>query len=107
MDMTDRTMLIHRYFELASQPDAHYFAQFAEDAVVEDEGVQRTGIEAIRTWRTEVPPVVYSVDDIAVADPGHDAHVNVAGDFPGSPVRLTFHFEFTANDHIAVLNIHP
>ena len=54
--MTDHTTLIHRYFDLASQPDTQaYFAQFTEDAIVEDEGVQLKGIDAIRAWRTEVP----------------------------------------------------
>lgn len=106
--MTDTTTLIHRYFDLASQADRQrYFAQFTEDATVEDEGVARKGIDAIRAWRTEVPRVAYTVHDIVPADPGHDAHVVIAGAFPGGPVRLTFHFEFTANDHIAALNIHP
>jgi hypothetical protein len=106
--MTDATTLIRRYFDLASQADLQpYFAQFAEDATVEDEGIQRNGIDAIRAWRSEVTPVAYTVHDIVTADPGHDAHVDIAGDFPGSPVRLTFHFEFTADGHIAALDIHP
>jgi ketosteroid isomerase-like protein len=47
--MTDTTTLIHRYFDLASQGDMQpYFAQFSEDATVEDEGVERNGIDAIR-----------------------------------------------------------
>ena len=56
--VTDTATLIHRYFELASQTDTQaYFAQFTEDAAVEDEGVQRKGVDAIRAWRTEVPRV--------------------------------------------------
>jgi ketosteroid isomerase-like protein len=106
--MTETTSLIHRYFDLASQGDTQsYLAQFTEDATVVDEGVVRNGIDAIRDWRTEVPRVAYTVHDIVTGDPGHDAHVDIAGDFPGSPVRLTFHFEFAANDLIAVLDIHP
>ena len=106
--MTDATTLIRRYFDLASQPDLQpYFAQFTEDATVEDEGVRRSGIDAIRAWRTEVPPVAYTVHDIVAADSGDDAHVDISGDFPGSPVRLTFHFEFSADGHIAALDIHP
>jgi hypothetical protein len=106
--VTDAATLIHRYFDLASQADTEsYFAQFTEDATVEDEGVQRNGIDEIRTWRTEVPRVAYTVHDTVTADSRHDAHVDIAGDFPGSPVRLTFHFEFTPNDHIVVLRIHP
>ena len=69
--MTDATTLIRRYFDLASQADLQpYFAQFADHAIVEDEGVQRNGIDAIRAWRTEVPPVAYTVHDIVTADPG-------------------------------------
>lgn len=106
--MTDTTTLIDRYFSLAPQADVDaYFAQFAEDAIVEDEGVQRNGIDAIRTWRTQVPRVAYSVHDIVSTDAGHDAHVDITGDFPGSPVRLTFHFEFTTDGHIAALHIQP
>ncbi len=78
--MTDITTLIHRYFDLASQADMQpHFAQFTDDATVEDEGVQRKGIDAIRAWRTEVPPVAYTVHDIVTAGPGHDAHIDIAG----------------------------
>ena len=38
---------------------------------------------------------------------GYDAAVDISGDFPGSPVRLMFHFEFTADGHIALLTIRP
>jgi hypothetical protein len=106
--MTDTTTLIHRYFDLAPRADSDaYFAQFTDDATVEDEGVQRKGIDAIRVWRTEVPRVSYTVDDVVSTDRGDDAHVDIAGDFPGSPVRLTFHFEFTPDGHIAALQIRP
>jgi hypothetical protein len=97
------TELVHRYFDLAPQSDREaYFAQFAPDAVVEDEGRTRTGIDEIRAWRTEVPLVTYTVQDIKrtdegqnkSTDEGQDARVLIAGDFPGSPVALVFHFEF-------------
>jgi hypothetical protein len=100
--------LIHRYFDLAVQPDREaYYAQFAEDALVEDEGKERRGVEAIREWRGEVPQVKYSVQEIAPNGAGHDAYADISGDFPGSPVRLTFHFEFTQDGHIALLTIRP
>jgi hypothetical protein len=106
--MTDTATLIHRYFSLAPRADtADYFAQFADEATVEDEGVERRGIDAIRAWRTEVPRVAYTVNDIVTTARGDDAHVDIAGDFPGSPVGLTFHFEFTPDGHIAVLQIRP
>jgi len=54
-----------KYFELATQPDTEpYFAQFTDDAVVEDEGRERHGIAEIRAWRTEVPPVAYAVKHV-------------------------------------------
>src|SRR6476661_8729657 len=84
--MTDTTTLIGRYFSLAPQADVDaYFAQFAEDAIVEDEGVQRVGIDAIRAWRTQIPRVAYTVHDIITTDTGHDAHVDIAGDFSQQP----------------------
>ncbi|MDN3358761.1 nuclear transport factor 2 family protein [Actinomadura sp. DC4] len=99
---------IHRYFELAVQPDLEaYYAQFADDALVEDEGRERRGIAAIREWRTEVPPVKYSVQEITESGAGHDAYAEISGGFPGSPVTLTFHFEFTADGRIEKLTIRP
>ena len=54
--MTDARELIDRYFDLAPERDADaYFAQFAVDAVVEDEGQAHRGIAAIRAWRSKVP----------------------------------------------------
>ena len=68
-----------------------YFAQFAADAVVEDEGKLRQGVEEIRAWRSEVPMVSYAVQDIRPTQEGHDV-VDNAGDFPGSPVNLRYQF---------------
>jgi SnoaL-like domain len=94
-----------KYFELATQPDTDaYFAQFTDDAIVEDEGKERHGIAEIRAWRTEVPAVRYDVKDIERTGDAADAAVEISGDFPGSPVMLFFHFEFT-DDRIAVLRI--
>jgi hypothetical protein len=94
-----------RYFELATQPDTDdYFAQFTDDAVVEDEGKERHGIAEIRAWRTEVPSVRYDVKEVERRSDVTDANVEISGDFPGSPVTLSFHFEF-AGDRIAVLRI--
>jgi len=94
-----------RYFELAAQPDTEpYFAQFTQDAVVEDEGTERHGIAEIRAWRTEVPAVRYDVKNVERRGDAADAAVEISGDFPGSPVTLSFHFEFT-DDRIAVLRI--
>jgi len=94
------------YFELAAQPDTDaYFAQFADDAVVEDEGKEHHGIGEIRAWRSEVPRVRYDVKTVDRHGSGTDARAEISGAFPGSPVTLAFHFEFTDEDRIAVLRI--
>ena len=100
--------LINTYFTLAPQADtAPYFAQFAEDVLVEDEGHEYRGVEAVRAWQTTVPSVTYSIRDIVPDKAGHDARVDIEGDFPGSPVMLTFHFQFGDDDRIALLIIRP
>jgi len=108
--MTDAAMtqLIRRYFELAPQPDSDaYFAQFANQATVEDEGTEYCGVEAIRRWRASVPLVAYLVHTVQDINGGVDAAVDIAGDFPGSPVRLTFHFEHDTGGRITKLTIRP
>jgi hypothetical protein len=58
MPDTDPTPVVHRYFDLAAQPDSPtYYAQFTDDATVEDEGVEHRGGEAIRARRATVPLV--------------------------------------------------
>lgn len=104
--MTDPTELIDRYFRLATQPDADpYFAQFAKDAIAEDEGHEHHGIDAIRAWRQAAPLVTYTVGDVVFRGGEHVAHAEIAGDFPGSPVTLAFHFTFTDDGHIQTLAI--
>ena len=56
------------------------------DAIVEDEDQTHRGIAAIRAWRTKVPRVAYIIHDVKATTTGHDAAVDIAGDFPGSPV---------------------
>lgn len=104
--MSSTTELVQRYFELAPQHDpGPYLEQFSADAVLEDEGVEHRGVAAIRTWRRQATPVAYTVHDITTSAAGQDAHVDIAGDFPGSPVLLTHHFTFTDDEHIATLTI--
>jgi hypothetical protein len=106
--MKNSNELIQQYFELAPRSDSDaYFAQFAADAVVEDEGKLRHGVEEIRAWRSEVPMVSYAVQEIRPTQEGQVAVVDIAGDFPGSPVQLTFGFVFTDDGHIAALTIRP
>jgi hypothetical protein len=105
--MTATQDLVTRYFVLAADPDLEaYHAQFADDAVVEDEGRVHRGIGAIRAWRTSVPPVTYDVRTMEPTDDGERALAVISGDFPGSPVTLAFAFTF-ADGRIRSLTIRP
>lgn len=105
--MTTIQDLVGRYFVLAAEPDLEtYYAQFADDAVVEDEGRLHHGIGAIRAWRTSVPAVTYDVRAVEPTDDGHRALAVISGDFPGSPVTLAFTFGF-AGSRIRSLTIRP
>jgi hypothetical protein len=99
--------LVDRYFALAAAPDFDaYLAQFTDDAVAEDEGRRHEGIAAIRAWRAGVPPVSYTVKSVEPTAEGTRAVVEIAGDFPGSPVPLTFGFAFRG-EKIRRLTIRP
>lgn len=98
--------MIDRYFVLAVADDrAAYLAQFADDAVVTDEGRTHVGAEAIAAWRGEVPPVTYDVRNVEPTATGRRAHTEIAGDFPGSPVLLRFDFAFDTDGRITRLAI--
>lgn len=101
--------IVRRYFELAPAEDTEkYFALFADDALVEDEGREYVGIDAIRAWRTEVPRVEYTITDVEPATEGLVVTCTITGDFPGSPFAgLKFRFERFDDDHVKVLRIRP
>ena len=108
MTTNSRTDLIRRYFDLARRQDAApYLAQFAPDSLLEDEGVQYRGASAIAAWHRQAPPVVYTIHDVTTNGDGLDVRVDIAGDFPSSPIPLTHHFVFTHDEHIGSLVIHP
>lgn len=96
------------YFEAAKADDLEqYYALFADDAVVEDEGRTHHGIAEIRAWRTAVPDVTYTVTDARPTAAGVVAEAEIAGDFPGSPVDLVFEFTEIQDGLIRRLPIHP
>ncbi|WP_103564322.1 nuclear transport factor 2 family protein [Actinomadura rubteroloni] len=105
--MDTPTELIDDYFHRATDPDLErYFAQFAAGALVEDEGVEHRGIDAIRGWRRGVPPVRYEVLDVVTGEDGiTTARADISGEFPGSPVTLTFRFAFDVDRRIESLTI--
>lgn len=99
---------IASYFAANTEFDVErMLAPFAPDAVVFDESKTRSGTEELRAWIEEA-----TVGAKAVATPvwttlDADAHIvtaNVAGDFPGSPLMLTFRFRL-AGDKIKHLEI--
>ena len=109
MSTTEAPALVRRYFELAPSADTEaYFALFAEDALVEDEGTEYAGIDAIRKWRTEVPLVEYTITDVEPVGRGLVVTCTVTGDFPGSPFPgLKYRFEDLDGEHIKTLRIRP
>ena len=102
----NESQIIDRYFELATRADSEpYFDLFAPDAVVEDEGREHHGIDAIRRWRTEVPQVHYAVLSTVESGAGSTTTAQISGDFPGSPVNLSYWFELAPDGRISVLRI--
>ena len=51
--------------------------------------------------------MTYSPEPVRISESGHDVSAEIAGDFPGSPVTLRFHFEFNDEGLITVLRIRP
>jgi hypothetical protein len=102
-------LIIRRYFELAVRRDADdYFALFADDATVEDEGKEYHGIASIRKWRSAIPSVTYAITTIdQTAGSSIAVAAEISGEFPGSPVTLNFLFEDYDEHHIRVLRIRP
>jgi hypothetical protein len=106
--MTTNTELVDTYFDRAVQPDVNaYVALFAATAVVEDDGHQYRGVDAIRTWRSGTVAVHYEVLNTVVGDDGTTARVRISGEFAGSPVVLLFRFGFDGDGRIVSLAIRP
>ncbi len=104
----DMPPTVTAYFDADRRNDVEAFSEtFLEDAVVEDEGARHRGIAAIRQWWAAVKTATnYVADPVEATRDGDKALVraNVSGQFPGSPVTLTFAFT-TKNDKIARLEI--
>ncbi|WP_433288760.1 nuclear transport factor 2 family protein [Pseudonocardia sp. CA-142604] len=82
---------------------------FADDAVVHDEGTNHVGASAIRDWAAEIS-ARYQLERTVVETHRIGAAavvlVRVAGNFPGSPVDLHHHFT-VSDDRITALTICP
>jgi ketosteroid isomerase-like protein len=102
------TRTLEHYFAATNRHDvAAMAADFTDDAVVKDEGREHRGVPAIREWmeqtirkydfKAEPTSVTRENDRTAVG-------VTVSGDFPGSPIALTYWFELDG-EKIARLEI--
>lgn len=88
------TELIDAQNSFDSKAYAHCFT---ESAVVFDEGKTHNGRTEIENWiekankeyRATMQPLNYSETE-------HTLETEVSGTFPGSPIRMTYHYEFEA-----------
>jgi ketosteroid isomerase-like protein len=106
--ITEMHSTLEHYFAATNGHDvAGMIADLADDAVVKDEGREHRGVAAIGEWmrntirkykfRAEPTSVARENDRTAVA-------VTVSGDFPGSPIALTYWFKLEG-EKIARLEI--
>lgn len=91
--MTDTLPLpVIRY--LAARSPEQIAECFTEDGIATDERQTHHGRAEIRKWREGVAGIDYRQDILSCGHEGDSATVNcrLTGDFPGSPVDLTYRF---------------
>jgi ketosteroid isomerase-like protein len=85
--------IIDRYLQLATSDDyAGMAACFTDDAVVTDEGHTYHGRDEIRAWREKLAAAFDYTVRVLRTEGEYRVTAQVAGDFPGSPVELTYDF---------------
>ena len=88
---------LEKYFAATNEHDvAGMIADLADDAVVKDEGREHRGVQAIREWMKEtIRKYKFKVEPTSVALENDRTAVSVivSGDFPGSPIALTYWFK--------------
>ena len=95
---------IRAYFDADS---ATPLAAFAPDAIVADEGHRHVGHAAIDAWWRDTQAKYQAVAEpleVNANDDVHEVRAKVTGQFPGSPITLTFAFRME-RDRIAALRI--
>lgn len=96
----DMPGIVNIYFEADSRNDVDALSKtFALEAIVEDEGVRHQGVAAIAQWWLAAKKTAeYVAEPLESTVEGDKALVRarVSGQFPGSPVMLTY--AFTIND---------
>ena len=104
--MTDGTLPLPVVRYLAARTPDEIADCFAGTATVTDERRTHSGRDAILRWREEVAQIRYRQDILGGGHAGNEARVDcrLTGDFPGSPVDLTYRFRL-ADDLIERLEI--
>lgn len=106
--MTRLPAPIAAYLDAANRFDPDAVARcFTDDAVVLDEGEHHRGPAAIAAWTSAVVAryrPTAAPRDIDGADGRYRLSAQVSGDFPGSPVTLTYRFALRG-ERIAALEI--
>jgi hypothetical protein len=95
---------IRAYFDADGSTPLH---AFAPDAFVADEGHRHTGHAAIDAWWRDVTAKYQAVAEpleVNTKDGAHEVRAKVTGQFPGSPITLTFAFRMK-DELIAALEI--
>jgi hypothetical protein len=95
------------FFAAAPDDTAIVDAVFAAEAVVHDEGGSHKGHAAIRAWRAAAAEKYgFTAEPVAVTEAGGRTVVTcrVSGNFPGSPITLSYGFTLDG-DRIAALRI--
>ena len=99
---------VSTYLASDQAKDADLMASvFAEDAHVHDEAHDYYGKEAIKKWRQEAQKKYqYTIEPLEASTNGNETalRARLSGNFPGSPVEVTFTF-VVANNYITSLNI--
>src|SRR5690242_2839854 len=97
MAIADAPAVVARYLTAAAADDVDtLLGCFTDDAEVVDENETFHGHDEIRRWRrTVASKFTYTVEVIDAQARTPDDHVvttRLEGNFPGSPVELTYHF---------------
>ena len=88
---------LEHYFAATNKHDvAGMIGDLTDDAVVKDEGREHRGVAAIRKWMKEtIQKYKFKAEPTSVARENDQTAVSVtiSGDFPGSPIALTYWFK--------------
>lgn len=99
---------IERYLQADAGNDETLFSKcFTAAAEVRDEGRTMRGLGAIKAWKQETKlKYQYQVHPLAVSQNGDSVEMTarLTGNFPGSPVVLTYVFVLE-DDRIAALEV--